>query len=296
MRATLLHNPTSGSAEDDRALVVAFGEIGWDVHRSFEKSDLDECFDDPGDAVIVAGGDGTVGKVAKRLAGTNVPIVIIPAGTANNVARSLGIGVDARAAVHGLADPRERTMDLGMATIGGIGGEQTPFLEAFGVGVFAYVVGERASKKDKKLRKGLTLLADTLDAYDPRAFEIEIDGKDLSGEYLMVEAMNVRSFGPALAFAPDALIDDGQLDLVLVRPESREPLITHLRRAVEEGDNTLPAFETHRGRHVRIRATGRWSHADSRARELEAEVRLDVMPGAVRLLVPAPAALHASER
>jgi diacylglycerol kinase (ATP) len=160
------------------------------------------------------------------------------------------------------------------------------FMEGFGVGVFAYVVGERATKKHKKLQRGLKLIADTLEKYEPRRFEIELDGNDISGDYLLVAAMNVRSFGPALGFAPHARIDDGLLDVVIVRPEAKEMLVAHLRRAAEEGDMALPHFETHQGKKMRLRADGRWAHCDDEARELEGEVRIGVREGAVRILVP----------
>lgn len=285
MRATLLHNPKSGTAEVNDELIDAFADIGWNVHQCLHKKQLEDCLSsgDVGDAVIVAGGDGTVGKVAKRLAGTDIPLVVLPTGTANNIARSLGIGIDCKAVISGLSKYTERTIDLG--TVKSREGDEG-FLEGFGVGVFAYVVGERATKKHKKLQRGLQLIADTLEQYAPKRFEIEVDGNDLSGAYLLVAAMNVRSFGPALGFAPHARMDDGLLDVVLVRPEAKEMLVAHLRRAAEEGDLALPHFETHHGKKIRLRADGRWAHCDDDPRELEGEVRIGVRAGAVRVLVP----------
>lgn len=285
MRATLLHNPNSGSAPENDALVEAFAEIGWEVHQCVHKKLLEECLaEDPGDAVIVAGGDGTVGKVAKRLAGTDIPLVVLPTGTANNIARSLGIGVDCKAVISGLTKYVERNIDLG--TLESSEGDEG-FLEGFGVGVFAYVVGERATKKHKKLQRGLQLIADTLEKYEPKRVLIEIDGTDYSGDYLLVAAMNVRSFGPALGFAPHARMDDGLLDIVMVRPEAKEMLVAHLRRAAEEGDLALPHFETHLGQTMRLRADGRWAHCDDDPRELQGEVQIGIRAGAVRVLVPA---------
>lgn len=283
MRATLLYNPKSGTAEDERRLVDAFAEVGWKVERCVHKKNLEDCMCDPGDVVIVAGGDGTVGKVAKRLAGTNVPMAIVPTGTANNVARSLGIGVDPKIAITGLSRATERVVDIGM--VKSAAGSEA-FLEGFGVGVFAYTIGEKATRKHKKLRRALTLIADVLEDYKPRRFDIHVDGVDLSGEYLLAAVMNVKSFGPALGLAPEAKVDDGLLDVVLVRPEHKEALIAHLRRAAVEGDVALPAFETHHARRVQVRADGRWAHVDDRPRELEGDVKIDIAAGAVRVLVP----------
>lgn len=284
MRATLLHNPKAGTAETDKVLTEAFEAIGWEIDRCHSKKELSECLDDPGDVVIVAGGDGTVGKVAKKLAGTKTAMAIVPMGTANNVARSLGLGVDPMTAISLLANHQEKVVDLG-AVRSSRGVEH--FVEGFGVGVFAYVVGERATRKHKKLKRALELLANTLEKYDARPFDIEIDGEDVSGDYILAAVMNIRSFGPALGLAPDAKVDDGELDVVLVGPESKDALVAHLRRAVEEGDIALPHFTTKRAKHVRIRADGRWAHVDDSPRELDSVVDIDVVGKAVRVIVPA---------
>jgi diacylglycerol kinase (ATP) len=287
VRATLIYNGKSGTAASEADLLAELEKVGWKVERSLCKTDLDDCLCHGVDVVVAAGGDGTVGKVAKRLAGTDIPMAVVPMGTANNVARSLGVGVDPIAAVRGLADPLERSLDLGTVQTKDASEETKEyFLEGFGLGVFAHVIGEKATKKDKKLRRALRLLADELDDYAPHHFELEVDGRDFSGKYVLAAIMNARSLGPALGMAPDAKFDDGELDVVLVRPEAREVLIAHLRRAAEEGDVALPAFETSRATQVRVRADGRWAHVDAAARQLSGEVRIEVAPSAVKVLVP----------
>lgn len=286
MGVTLIHNPSAGSSRvpDSADMVEAIEQLGWKV-RPFDKKELDAALEKPGDAILVAGGDGIVGRVAKRLAGTGIPMGVIPTGTANNVARTLGIGVDARAAIDLLARATVHEVDLGKVFQGE--GDDARFLEGFGVGIFAWVMAERATKKkDKKLRRAFGLIAKELEAYEPHRARIEIDGSDVSGEYLLAAVMNLRSLGPALGLAPDARFDDGQLDVVLVRPEHREALQAHLKRAALEGDLALPRFEVHRGEHVRISGHGKWAHVDDCSREFEGDVELGVVPGAVKFLVP----------
>jgi diacylglycerol kinase family enzyme len=287
MRATLIHNPTAGRAEPIETLIAALQDVGWHVERCMPKEQLNECLGHGADVVVVAGGDGTVGKVAKRLAGTDIPIVIIPTGSANNVARTLGIGVDAKAALSGLAHAKERCIDLGIITSAEKRTKEF-FLEGFGMGVFAHVIGEKeeTARKKKKLKKAVALIADELETYDAQHYELEIDARDMSGAYILVAVMNMRSFGPALSLAPDAKCDDGALDVVLIGPESRETLVRHLRRAAQAGDIALPSFEVIRAHEVRVRGEGRWTHADERASELHGEVSIQVAASAVRLLVP----------
>jgi diacylglycerol kinase family enzyme len=284
MRATLIYNERSGTASEE-VVVSGLAELGWEVERCPSREELDHYLR-PGqlpDVVVVAGGDGTIGKVAKRLARTGIPMAVVPMGTANNVARSLGIGVDAAAAVRGLARPRLRSVDLGVARTKH---EQEYFLEGFGLGVFAQLVGERARRKDKALRRAALLIADALDEYAPHHVELEVDGRDRSGHYVLLAVMNAQSLGPALGVAPDARCDDGELDVVLVDAEARDALAAELRRPNEGGEFVLPPLETARATQVRVAAAGRWAHIDDVARQLEGNVHIRVAGAAVKLLAP----------
>jgi diacylglycerol kinase family enzyme len=283
VRATLVYNAKAGAAVTQDEVIAQLERVGWQVDRCVSTGRLDDCLCHGADAVVVAGGDGTVGRVAKRLAGTGVPLAIVPAGTANNLARSLGVGVEPSTAVAALARAIERRIDLGVVSAHL---SREYFIEGFGVGVFAHVLGEKAAPEDKALRKALGLLADEAEEYEARHVEIEVDGRDVSGKYVMAAAMNVRSLGPALGLAPDARCDDGELDVVLVPPEAKRALVAHLHRAAEAGDVALPSFETMRAKHVRLRADGLWAHVDDVARQLEGEVHVDVAAGAVKVLAP----------
>ncbi len=291
MRATLVYNGRSGSAAALGELRAALHEVGWRVGRVVTKHDLDDCLCHGADVVVAAGGDGTVGRVARRLAGTGVPMAVVPMGTANNVARSLGIDVDYRAAVLSLARPTERRMDLGV--VHGRAG-RAYFLESFGLGVFAHVLA-KATRKDKRLDRAAGLLAEELDQYIARHLRLEVEGRDHSGFYLVAAVMNGSSLGPALSFAPDAACDDGLLDVVLVPPEARAALRSHLNRASEGGAAGAPIlgedFETARAQSVRVRGQGGWAHLDDRAYRLSAEeeLRVEIAPSALRLVGPGPA-------
>lgn len=281
-----MHNPTAGNqpAPDCAEIVAALRALGWSA-KLVDGRRLDPALRDPGGAVLVAGGDGTVGLIAKRLAGTGVPIAVIPTGVANNVARTLGVGVEVRAAIDNLRNAVIREVDLGVVASGRGGVER--FLEGFGIGLFATVMAQRATKSDKGLSRALTLIAQELEAYRPKRIRIEVDGLDLSGEYLLASVMNLRSLGPDLVLAPDALLDDGLVDVVLVRPELRESLLAHLRRSVREDRGvTLPRFEVHRARSVRLSGQGHWAHVDDGVRELAEDLEVRVEPHTVKFLVP----------
>ena len=88
MRVTLIHNPVAGDDEEPDAneLMGIIRAAGHDLaYRSAKDGDWSASLEDPGDLVVVAGGDGTVGRVARRLIDTGIPLTLLPIGTANNV-------------------------------------------------------------------------------------------------------------------------------------------------------------------------------------------------------------------
>src|SRR4051812_44225134 len=116
MRVTLIHNPKAGRATktDAKDLVRTLKDAGHRVtYQSSKDNGWKDVLEEAADLVAVAGGDGTVGKVAKRLAGRGVPLAPIPFGTANNIARSLGVlGLPQEQLIRGWESPRHVQLDV----------------------------------------------------------------------------------------------------------------------------------------------------------------------------------------
>jgi diacylglycerol kinase family enzyme len=188
---------------------------------------FEETLRSPMDLAIVAAGDGTVAKVVTGLAGSGVPLAIIPLGTANNIARSLGIeGPPMELAETWQPDFLKRL------TIGGARGPwgKRPFVEAVGVGLLAEAlprVGEEAYGPDK-VKKGRDKLAKFLRKAKPIDTEIEIDGKKVKGDILAFEITNIKYVGPGLPIAPDAEPGDSLFDAICIRKDEREAMLDWL--------------------------------------------------------------------
>jgi len=164
-------------------------------------------------AVVAVGGDGTVNEVGSALAGTACALGILPKGSGNGLARELGFPRDPRAACRTLLACRQCWMDAGLCN-------GRYFFNVAGAGLDAEV----AMEFNRKPRQGLgTLPYVYLTALHalrqkPVAARLLLDGRASQISYAMVTAANGRQFGAGALIAPDAVLDDGLLDLTIVEP------------------------------------------------------------------------------
>ncbi len=235
--------------------------------------------------VIAAGGDGTVGEVAKALRGTDVVLGVMPLGSVMNVARTLCIPRDLEAAARVIAGRQVLAMDLGRVG-------DTYFLEAAGVGLAAGLFGyfEQLDSKGLRtqiLRAALRFLR-TLGT--PRLL-VDADGVRHVVRAPMVAVANGPYVGAAYAIAPDARIDDGLLDVVVFRESSVLRVLVHLL-AVAGGRRLAapPEALTLRAKVVEVATRRRRPlpvHADGTAIGVT-PIRFEVVPAALRVLVGNP--------
>jgi len=271
MRLTVIHNPTSGDASlSARALRSMLEEAGYQVHYASTEGAWENALQAPADLVVVAGGDGTVRKVVVAIAGTGVAFAILPIGTANNIAKSLGILGPTARIVRGWRGGRSRPFDVGVASAAW---EDERFVEAFGGGLFARLIsrgeaqaGDATSFVGRETDRALYLFHEILESATADRWELDLDGRDLSGSYLAVEALNTRFGGPNIPLAPDAATGDGLLDVVLVRGRDRRRLLASVRQRLELGAGAFPDLPVHRGRSLRaVPPPGVELHLDDRA-------------------------------
>jgi len=298
MRVTLIHNPGAGDeTHDKKALLQLIHEAGHAAtYQSSKKDDWTDALKEPADLIAVAGGDGSIGKVARRMKGSGIPLAVLPMGTANNIARALGIAKLTPEELIAAWDKGRRVgFDLGVARWGG---NDAWFIEGIGAGLFAWTIPEADDSKmlnkldlaDAKIAYARQMLAARLKDCMPVAIEAALDGKDISGEYLMFQAMNTPYVGPNLLLAPRARPDDGRLDVVLVADTEREALLEYLS-GWRDGAHEPPALPTRRGRRLQIEWRGLELHIDDElvsesGREEPQTMDVELENGAVAFVVP----------
>lgn len=297
MRAILCHNPTAGTKGHDKdAILGALKLADIDVrYVSTKNGDFEEAFKDAlkkaADFVIAAGGDGTIGRVLTTLADRSLPVALLPLGTANNAARSLGIAGTPQELVE--TWKLERTAPVDIGSVKGPWGT-TRFLEAFGVGVFAELLLTAAKGKKPEgadnLRKGRALFQQALKDAKPIDIEVIIDGRSVRGDFLGVEAMNTPFTGPGLPLAEKADVGDGKLDAILIEVDQRKALIEWLEAPLD----APPPITSRKGRKIELVWADAPNRVDDRAydnedKKLAAEIACEEDQAHVLIPVKHPA-------
>jgi diacylglycerol kinase family enzyme len=256
VRTLLLHNPTAGAAHPNaEELLRQLRAAGfWPKYRS-TKENYRQTLRKQWDLLIVAGGDGTVTRVARRLRNRDIPMAILPVGTANNIAQALGLSSDIEVLISRLRTAQPKRLDIGVAR--GPWGKRR-FLETVGFGTIAKAIAHSGTKPPKALRidSGREELQNFLEEAKGERFEVDIDGVVFAGEFLLLEIMNLGRTGPALPIAFTAAHDDGLLDVVFVFKNDRAPMLTWLNNP----EDAPPPVTVRKGRSVRLK----WKHGHAR--------------------------------
>lgn len=304
MRVTLVHNAAAGddSAPDADALVRMITDAGHAVrYKAARDEDWTAALDEPADLVVAAGGDGTVGRVARRMVGRGRPMTAISLGTANNIARSLGlIGLPLQEQIAGWSAAQPAALDAGQAD--GIWGRRF-FIEGLGIGLFASLMAEGDRKRhrgpqgaQRTVASAVGALREYLTLQRAKRIRATLDGEDISGEYVLFAVMNMQFVGPNLYLAPNGHPADGHFDIVMVRRAEREALSASLAEW-EAGRLAAPTLPTRQGR-VLVIGPGRHAvHIDDWLTPLDprvadptqARIEVQVRAGAVEFLLPAAA-------
>jgi diacylglycerol kinase family enzyme len=270
VRIALVHNPASGDAQHSHE----------EIHRQLQDAGhtvtlarLPEVPLDPSiDVVVVAGGDGSVRRTALAMLGSSVPIAVVPRGTANNIARSLGMMIDPEHWIGRLESMSTRSFDLGV--VSGPWGHDL-FLEGTGFGPFsrsALLLSHPAQSEemrghDDELTRDRQVVEEMVWNYAAQTCRIELDDQILSGEFIAVQIMNLPFVGPNLEFAPAANPADGLLDVVAIREADRAEFAAFV--GARHQSPMLPScFHASRTARALVRWDGAEVHVDDEIRTI----------------------------
>lgn len=270
----LLHNPGAGDKNHlQMDLVRTIEDEGYNgIYFSVKKGDNWKEQLDQTDFVAVAGGDGTVRKVMKELLQRSLlekklPLAILPMGTANNLAKTLGIDPQLSHEHHikNWKNSKRQRFDLGV--IKSLH-HTNFFLESMGFGVFARLIWHMDNRDtssltsaDEELQFALRALRKLTLSADTTPYRIQADNQIFEGRCILLEVMNIRSVGPNLVLAADAKTDDGVFDIVVVGDDQRDEFADYISRlaAGKEASFTWHRFQA---KNLLIDCPSAYTHVD----------------------------------
>lgn len=294
----LLYNPGAGHGQhDEEELKREIESAGHQCEIRSVKEKGWEKIPEKTDWLAVAGGDGTVRKAMrliqeKKEDDPDWPLGIIPLGTANNLARSVGCDLPVPELVKSWGAKSTR-FNTGKVKHGEF---ESLMFEAAGFGVFTEHILDmkrnppKSEEKplDEKLRDGCIALLKVVKKFEPRHYRIESDGFRREGDYLLLLAMNIPMIGPNLVFAQQADPGDSLLDLVTFGADERDKLEEYLERKIDGVDASVET-DTIRAKKIVVYSSDKRFHVEDKLYEIEGssgvEIRVNTDP--FRVFVPA---------
>jgi diacylglycerol kinase (ATP) len=292
-RVTMLTNPASGHGNAPHAAERAIARlqqrgvdvveiVGTDAEHAGRL--VRESLDRGTDAVVVAGGDGVISIALQALAGGDVPMGIIPAGTGNDHAREYGLPTgDPEAAADIVADGWAETVDLGR--IVSADGTKKWFGTVVATG-FDSLVSDRTNRMSwphGRMRYNVAMVAE-LSKLRLLPFRLVLDGdREITADLTLVAFGNTRSYGGGMRITPNADHSDGLLDVTMVHSASRTKLIRLFPTVFKGTHVDLDAVTTDRAATIAVESPGINAYADGEfACALPAEI--SAVPGALKVL------------
>jgi YegS/Rv2252/BmrU family lipid kinase len=294
-KATLISNPKTGRYGSRRLRPIP--ELASSLESLGLKVDL-RLTSGPGDAaeiasrvarngssdVIVAGGDGTINEAIQGIAGTNARLGIIPRGTANVLARELGLPLDDEQALQIAAQGKTRKIYLGLA-IDETTNERRHFVLMAGIGLDASVVRRVQPSLKKRIGKGAFWISGLshLATWNPKPFTLEIEGQKYTGTFAAIG--KAARYGGDLAITPGARLDQREFEICIIDTMSRLRYLHLLSYAMRDGmPRNTPEVRF-------VKATSVKAYGDSQV-QVDGELighlpmRFEIAPHSLNVIVP----------
>jgi len=271
------HNPGAGNEQHSKeSIISAIEKFGYNVSYTSTEEPI-EAIPPEVELLVVAGGDGTVRKVVDWMLNYEAlaphqAVTILPLGTANNIADTLDIRGDIDDIISAWREPTIAPFQIGEVTFDD---QRNFFLEGVGFGLFPFHIVQMRARKAKsdlhsipeKKESDLQHLLQNLKKVVPVHYDIQVDGKYISGEFIMVEVLNTRSIGPNIKLSPRGQPIDEWVELILVRESEKTLLSKYITNDFTKGSVPM-GLTCLRGKEILIKCAFSVFHVDGELVEL----------------------------
>ena len=293
----LLHNPGAGDEGHEKDDLISLIEAnGFECrYSSTNKEKIEKALSKESVFLIIAGGDGTIRKITKELIkrkaiDKNLPIGLLPLGTANNIAKTLELEGEHKDLIRFWHNDKYKNFDVGkICELDDV----SFFLESMGFGIFPYLMKQMKKKgkeeiedPEQKMKAALKLLHQSIFSYEPKYCNLKVDGLDHSEKFLLVEIMNTKSIGPNLFLAPNADPGDGLFNVIIIPEGDKEKFAAYVMGKINDKEETYDFTEI-KGKEICISWDGSHVHVDDEVIKLKknTEITIEMREALLRFLV-----------
>jgi YegS/Rv2252/BmrU family lipid kinase len=280
-------NPISGTGRQRtiEKLLKKYPQENFKIHYTRKKSHAFEIAKELSEnetcTVVAVGGDGTVNEIGKALIETPCALGVIPCGSGNGLARSLGIPLNLEKAVKLVFYGNEKKIDSGIIN-------HFPFIGVAGIGFDAHVAWEFSTSVKRGFKTYINVVRKQIGTYKPVTYQIEVDGKKVETNAMLITIANSSQWGNGAIIAPGALLDDGLLQVAVLKPFPllKAPYLTYLLFAGKLRDSEFINF--YPGKEVRITSDSFCDdirlHVDGEAVSCTQEINIKINPLSLNII------------
>lgn len=251
-------------------------DVAYSEYKGHATEIARDAVQDGAKAVIAIGGDGSINEIGKALVNKQTPLGIIPAGSGNGFARHLQIPLNPQLAIQRIK--QFNPIEIDSASVNG-----DPYFATLGIGFDAYI----SYKFDEAEKRGFKTYAmaslQGFMKYQYKSYQIEIDGKKLNPEAFIINIANVGQYGNNAWIAPTASVEDGLLNIGIIRPFPKRKVFDVVKRLFNKSLEQSPYYEKYLGREILIQQPT-FYHLDGEPKKASSDLRISVQPKSLHLL------------
>lgn len=232
------------------------------------------------DIVVAVGGDGSINDCVKGLVSTGVTLGIIPAGSGNGLARCLNLPLSVEDAIKCINN--QKSMDMDSIKL-----NDTVYASIAGVGFDALIAKEFAKTHTRGFQPYLKLVLQHYPQYKQQDYTLIIDGKEITTQALFISFANSTQFGFNTEIAPNAELDDGLIDVVIVKKPPLPLLLWTAQLLFFNQFDKSIYVETHQARHIVVKNNGKIGvNLDGEYTEFNGDLDFSIEEKSLNVIIP----------
>ena len=228
------------------------------------------------DAVVAVGGDGTVSEVAKALVNSSIALGIIPCGSGNGFARHLNIPLDSSKAIEALLQFDVQKVDT-------VNVNNDVFIAFAGFGFDALISHKFNQSKQRGFLSYLQLSVSEFFSYKTQQFKLVVDGKKIDREAFLITIANVGQYGNNAWIAPKASLNDGQLDVCIIKPFLPHQAPDIIFKLFNKQLHTSEYYEHLRAKSIKVIQPKRF-HLDGESMMSDEDLDISILPNSLNVI------------